>query len=113
MTEGAWDETLGEKQHPPVVSAQTHTLTHTLSKDKGAVIPKEKGSVLCGVTTLKTFFLEKKKCSEQTNELFRVLLSTHSRNLPHYFVTIHNLIYLTWFKSNQTGAISTSTFWEN
>ena len=42
MTEGAWDETLGEKQHPPVVSAQTHTLTHTLSKDEGAVIPKEK-----------------------------------------------------------------------
>lgn len=46
-------------------------------------------------------------------ELHCASQSNHLRNLKYYIVTRHNLIYLTWFKSNQTGAISTSTFWEN
>lgn len=57
---------------------------------------------------LKTFYWE----TPSTNKLFCVLVSNHLRNRS-YFVIVHNLIDLTWFKSNQTGTISTSTFWEN
>ena len=76
------------------------------------MIPKEKVKrVSCGFTVLKTFYQKIRNAPSKLMSYFVYLLLSLLRY--HYFVTIHNLIDLTWFKSNQTGPISTSTFWEN
>ena len=91
--------------------SNTHTHTRHF-KEEGVMIPKEKVKrVSCGFTVLKTFYQKIRNAPSKLMSYFVYLLLAHLRY--HYFVTIHNLIDLTWFKSNQTGPISTSTFWEN
>ena len=118
-TKCLWGLSLEEKKTLLVVSAQTHTHTHTHTraghaKEEGVMIPKEKVKEwVLWIHIIKNISSENKKCSKQTDKLVCIFIIRSLRNRPYYFVTIHNSIDLTWFKSNQTGTISTSTFWEN
>ena len=109
---------LGGKEKLLVVSAQTHTHTHThthmtFQRRRCYDTKRESKRMSCGFTLLKTFYQKIRNVPSKLVSYFVYSLLDHLRNHPYYFVTIHNLIDLTWFKSNQTGPISTSTFWEN
>ena len=95
-------------------NTHTHTHTHmTFQRRRCYDTKRESKRMSCGFTLLKTFYQKIRNVPSKLVSYCVYSLLDHLRNHPYYFVTIHNLIDLTWFKSNQTGSISTSTFWEN